>query len=108
MRHLNRNRSIFILMIIIIKSPTCFNIEITRGTRDKILLGSETCQKFHANLPNGTCICLPASPTFMSTETDENFKCQQNEQINTGKHIIEYNYFDCHRGLSVIFTFTKV
>ena len=44
----------------------------------------------------------------MSTETDENFKCQQNQHVNTGKHIIEYNYFDCHRGLSAIFTFIKV
>ena len=85
MRHMNRNRCIFILMIISIKTSTCFDIEIIRGGRDKILRNSERCEQFNANLPNTTCTCLPASPTFMSTETDETFKCQQNEHIKEGK-----------------------
>ena len=88
---MNRNRSIFILMIIIIKSSTSFNIKIIRDGRDKILPGNKRCEKFNANLPNTTCTCLPASPTFMSTEADENFKCQQKKQISDGKHIIEYD-----------------
>ena len=78
-------------MMIIIKSSTCFNVKIIRGRRDKILLGSERCGAFNANSPNTSCTCLPASPTFMSTEDKQKFKCQQNEQIRIGKHIIGYN-----------------
>ena len=93
MRHMNRNTNIFILVVIFLKSSTCFSLEIIRGERDKITIDNKRCQTFNANLPEGTCTCLTASPTFMSTKKNINFTCQQNEDIRKGKHIIECKFY---------------
>ena len=93
MRHMDRNRNIFILMVILLKSSTCFSLEIIRGENDKIAIDKKRCQTFNANVPDGTCTCLNASPTFMSTKTNINLTCQQNEHIRKGKHIIEWKFY---------------